>query len=82
MSFWHDKWCGDVPLLDSFPDLYYVTRNKEGMVADYMSFSGGQLFWNPICVRDMQDWELEVLSSFMEWLYSVGVEGVGEDRVL
>lgn len=37
VSFWHDKWCADIPLKDSYPDLYPLSSNRYGLVAEYTS---------------------------------------------
>lgn len=34
--FWHDKWVGDRPLVDWFPDLFKCARDPEAKVGDYM----------------------------------------------
>ena len=31
--------------------------------------------------RSVQDWELESISSFLDLLYSIPVQGRGEDRI-
>ena len=34
VKFWKDKWCEDMPLRDSFPDLYSITSSKDAWVVD------------------------------------------------
>ena len=34
MSFWKDKWCGTIPLCESFPSLYALATSKDAWVKD------------------------------------------------
>jgi hypothetical protein len=36
IRFWHDVWCGDQPLKESFPVLFHIARKKEAWVSDHM----------------------------------------------
>ena len=65
VKFWKDRWCGDVPLRDAFPDLFSIASSKDARVAD--SWDGGS--WNPRFIRQLNDWELEEVEIFFERLY-------------
>jgi hypothetical protein len=39
IHFWHDIWCSDSALKCSFPELFFLARNKEALVSDYMDRS-------------------------------------------
>ena len=34
VKFWKDKWCGVIPLCDSFPTLFALVVSKEAWVKD------------------------------------------------
>jgi hypothetical protein len=64
IRFWHDVWCGDQPLKESFLVLFRIARNKEAWVSDYMQIMNEEAHWNvPFC-RVAQDWEVEVVVTF------------------
>ena len=39
--FWHDKWTGDVPLKNLYPQLFLCSANKETCISDVLSPSMG-----------------------------------------
>jgi hypothetical protein len=84
IKFWHDSWCGDQPLWVQFPELYQplrvqfpelfrIARVPEAAVADHIPFIGSTRHWVIAFCRLVQDWELEVVASFMELLYSCSI---------
>ena len=46
IRFWHDVWCGDQPLKESFPGLFRIARNKEAWVSDHMQIMNEEVHWN------------------------------------
>jgi hypothetical protein len=72
ISFWFDRWCGDRPLKDVFPDLFVCAPNRHATVASHFlqSDPGAQIIWNITFVRNFNDWEVERVASFFECLHS------------
>ena len=81
VKFWHDCWCGDMPLKGAFPELFVISGDREASVDDIMSFPNGILHWDIRFSRNVHDWELESLSSFMELIYSIPLKGEGDDKL-
>uniref|UniRef100_A0A2N9GZ95 Reverse transcriptase zinc-binding domain-containing protein n=1 Tax=Fagus sylvatica TaxID=28930 RepID=A0A2N9GZ95_FAGSY len=76
-------WCTKLPqgaYGEAFPALYSIALNKEAAVADYMQFSHGNLSWEVEFVRNLQDWELDSLVSFLARLYLVSLNDSGLDQ--
>ena len=38
VKFWHDRWCGDLPLREAYPKLFFISWAKDAYVADLISF--------------------------------------------
>ena len=74
VKFWCDTWCGDQPLRDSFPDLFRLARVLNASVADHLQLLGSSHHWDVVFSRHAQDWELEIVSTFMELLYSYPIQ--------
>jgi hypothetical protein len=77
--FWLDFWCGEGPLKDTYPELFWLARNKNALVGDYMDSRNGCLHWELQFSCSVQYWELESVSTFLDLLYSAKVKGHGED---
>jgi hypothetical protein len=81
IRFWHDLWCEDQPLKESFLDLFCIACCKEAWVADHLLFSNGNIQWNLSFIRPMQDWEVELVIAFFNVLYLLKVRLGGEDSI-
>jgi hypothetical protein len=68
--FWHDTSCGCQPLKHIYPLLYHIARYKEAWVKDNFSWRNGVVEWNVIFIHAIQDWEMDVILTFFEMLYS------------
>ena len=81
VKFWSDLWCGDSSLKEAFPALFSIASNKVAAVADYMQIRHGNLHWEVTFVRNLQDWELESLVSFLDRIYFVSLNDSGMDQM-
>jgi hypothetical protein len=72
IRFWIDRWCGDRPLKDIFPDLYACASHHQATIDSILirSTSGSRSDWNVQFVRNFNDWEVEGVASFFELLHS------------
>jgi len=73
IRFWHDLWCGDRPLKLGYPTLFSIARSPDAWVVDNLSVVGGIAHWNVLFTHNVQDWEVEMVMSFFEQLYSIRV---------
>jgi exonuclease III len=79
--FWHDTWCGNQPLKHAYPSLYRIARYKEAWVNDNFGWRNGVVEWNVIFIRSIQDWEMDMISTFFEMLYSCKISQGNADRL-
>jgi len=82
IHFWHDLWCGDKPLKLCYPALYSIARSPDAWVVDNLSVVKGVVHWNVLFTRYAQDWEVEMVMSFYEQLYSTRVRHGEVERVV
>ena len=61
VKFWKGKWWRDTPLSYSFSSLFAITTSKEAWVRDVWSEIEGRGFWDPILIRQPNDWEVDEL---------------------
>jgi hypothetical protein len=77
----HDIWCANQPLKHVFPYLFSIARYKDVWVKDNFIWRNRIVEWNVIFVRSVQDWELDVVSSFFVMLYTCKVSHGNEDCI-
>ena len=80
VQFWHHNWCSSLPLKLLYPELFSIARDREASVAALLSTRNGALHWDINFLRNIQDWELESLCSFMDVVYSLRIDGTGVDK--
>jgi hypothetical protein len=81
VKFWHDKWRGGIPLKVQYPELFSISRDKDASVVALSSFRNGKLHWEIKFSQNVQDWELESMTSFMDLIYSLTLDGNGMDKL-
>ena len=64
ICFWHDLWCGYVILKVASMDLHRVGQTKEAFITDYRN----TIDWDIAFIRDVHDWNLGVLSPFLNFI--------------
>ena len=64
IKFWHDVWCDDMPLKDSFHSLFTFAIAKKAWMDDVWEVEGGMVTWNPCFSRNFHDWKLDVVNNF------------------
>ena len=58
VQFWLYRWHGTSSLVDYYPEIYRICRNKEMSVADLMRYTNGVLHWEIHFCRDVHNREL------------------------
>ena len=74
-------WCGGCTLREAFLELYSISCNKESSIEDVMHFPNQRLHKDLQFSRAVQDWELEYLTSFLDLIYSMPLNGEGHDKL-
>uniref|UniRef100_A0A2N9EW14 Reverse transcriptase domain-containing protein n=1 Tax=Fagus sylvatica TaxID=28930 RepID=A0A2N9EW14_FAGSY len=72
IRFWHDKWCGDAPLKTMFPVLFACSSSSDASLASCLTNSGVHegRDWNISFIRDFNDWEVEEVLAFFNFIQS------------
>ena len=70
VQLWHDRWCGDVPLREVYPNLFDCSSNQEDTIDFVLQCQIGGVAWNVSFNRNFNDWEMEDVAAFLDHLYS------------
>jgi hypothetical protein len=62
--------------------LYSIARFSDAWVVDNLSVVGGVAHWNVLFTRYAHDWEVEMVISFYEQLYTIWIRHGEVDRVV
>jgi hypothetical protein len=70
--FWHDIWCGGIPLKSLFPVLFSCSSNKTAFIESLLirHVEGGGRVWNLTFTRDFNDWEMDEVLNFFTFIHS------------
>jgi hypothetical protein len=67
--------------VETFPKLFNVAQNMDALVVDHMLVHNGEVDWDMNLIRLVHDWEVDVVSSLFNALYSVRL-GQGNENKL
>jgi len=82
VRFWHDLWCGDMALKESFPVLFGIACGNDASVMAYVEFFGCAIQQNMSFARAAHDWEVDAFTLFFRALYLVRMRREWEDKQL
>jgi len=71
LGFWHDVRCRDQTLKEAFQVLFSIFCFKEASVAEHMLFLNDRCMRNMTFIKSMHDWEIEMVTSSFNLLYSI-----------
>uniref|UniRef100_A0A2N9HBE7 Reverse transcriptase domain-containing protein n=1 Tax=Fagus sylvatica TaxID=28930 RepID=A0A2N9HBE7_FAGSY len=66
---------------EMFHSFLSFSVDKEAIVADFLLTRTVNLHWEVAFVRNLQDWEIDALTSFLDLLYSVSLHDSGLDQL-
>jgi hypothetical protein len=78
---WHDWWWGNEAWRDLYLDLYSITKNQESAVAGYLHWITENTHWDITFMRDIQDWQMDMLIAFLDPTYSTKIRKDAEDQI-
>jgi len=71
-----------MPLKLCYPVSFSIARFQDAWVVDNLSLVGGVAHWNVVFTRLAQDWEVEMVLSLYERLYSHRIRHGAVDRLV
>ena len=83
VKLWTDQWCGDSPLLLTFPSVYGIASNKGASVASSLDRLGieERRSWDVQFTRRPNDWEMGEVADFLRTLGSNLTPTENGDRI-
>ena len=81
VRFWHDCWCGDLPLKEVFPALFSCATKCDGTIYSCMIQLGvGRTrVWDVTLNQNLNDWEIMIVAEFFQFINSRTPSGEGMD---
>ncbi len=81
VRFWHDCWCGDLPLKEVFPFLFSCATVRNGNIESCMTQlgAGNTRVWDICFTRNFNDWEISTVADFFQLINSHIPSGAGMD---
>jgi hypothetical protein len=79
--FWHDSWCGMIPLKSLFLVLFSCSSDKSASLESLLSrpVEGDSRVWNFSFTQDFNDWEMDEVLSFFNLIHSKIQNNEGPD---
>ena len=59
-------------------NFYCVACSKETYVAEYLHWNRNAIHWDITFISAVHDWEMEILMSFLDLIYSIKIKMKGE----
>ena len=83
IRFWHDNWCGNGPLKTQCPVLFACSLDKDASIASSLvnSCGNGGRTWDILFNRDFNDWEVDQVLTFFNFIQSRIPTSVGPDSM-
>ena len=77
IKFWKDRWCTDIPLSQSFNQLFVLAVHRDATIEEMWDQDSGQGDWKLVFVRDFNDWEMDMVGELLHTLrgYRPSLEG-------
>lgn len=82
ISFWSDIWVGEEALKVSFPRMFRLALNKNGLVSEFVQWKDGMWQWNVELRRQLFDWESESYDRLMSVLAVVKLSTCRKDVMI
>ena len=70
VRLWHDRWCGDMALKDTFPTLFECASHQDAFLNEVMVRQNGRVVWNVSFTCNFNDWEMDYVLVFLTLIES------------
>ncbi|PNX79011.1 ribonuclease H, partial [Trifolium pratense] len=80
ISFWKEKWIGEVPLMELYPNLFAIECFKNVVVADRFPDNGHNQEWNLFWSMDLSEFEMKEVEELQILLNGIMLTGDVGDK--